>query len=83
MLLFSAITTLLLAFFEQTVVGASLWASGSLYQPGASGLKAALGWLVAPLVALPFVIRPLDPLALGDDAAAAAGVRVDATRTPR
>jgi iron complex transport system permease protein len=80
MLLFSAITTLLLAFFEQTVVGASLWASGSLYQPGASGLKAALGWLVAPLVALPFVIRPLDPLALGDDAAAAAGVRVDATR---
>ncbi|MDR5753405.1 MULTISPECIES: Fe(3+)-hydroxamate ABC transporter permease FhuB [unclassified Caballeronia] len=80
MLLFSAITTLLLAFFEQTVVGASLWASGSLYQPGAAGLKTALGWLVVPLVALPFVIRPLDPLALGDDAAAAAGVRVDATR---
>ncbi|SAL54098.1 iron-hydroxamate transporter permease subunit [Caballeronia terrestris] len=80
MLLFSAITTLLLAFFEQTVVGASLWASGSLYQPGAAGLLTALGWLAAPLVALPFVIRPLDPLALGDDAAAAAGVRVDATR---
>ncbi|EDT37242.1 transport system permease protein [Burkholderia ambifaria MEX-5] len=33
-----------------------------------------------PLVALPFVIRPLNPLALGDEAAAAAGVRVDATR---
>jgi iron complex transport system permease protein len=80
MLLFSAITTLLLAFFEQTVVGASLWASGSLYQPGAAGLKTALGWLAVPLVALPFVIRPLDPLALGDDAAAAAGVRVVATR---
>ncbi|SAL39832.1 Fe(3+)-hydroxamate ABC transporter permease FhuB [Caballeronia telluris] len=80
MLLFSAITTLLLAFFEQTVVGASLWASGSLYQPGAAGLKTALGWVAVPLVALPCVIRPLDPLALGDDAAAAAGVRVDATR---
>jgi len=80
MLLFSAITTLLLAFFEQTVVGASLWASGSLYQPGAAGLSIALGWLVVPLAALPFVIRPLDPLALGDDAAAAAGVPVDATR---
>ncbi|BBU32957.1 iron-hydroxamate ABC transporter permease (plasmid) [Burkholderia sp. THE68] len=80
MLLFSAISTLLLAFFEQTVVGASLWASGSLYQPGAAGLMSALGWLVLPLAALPFVIRPLDPLALGDDAAAAAGVPVDATR---
>ncbi|WP_143297336.1 iron chelate uptake ABC transporter family permease subunit, partial [Burkholderia pseudomallei] len=79
MLLFSAVTTLLLAFFEQTVVGASLWASGSLYQPGAAGLRDALRWLVAPLAALPLVIRPLDPLALGDDAAAAAGVRVDAT----
>jgi iron complex transport system permease protein len=80
MLLFSALTTLILAFFEQSIVGVSLWASGSLYQPGATGLKIAASWLVLPLIALPFVIRPLDPLALGDDAAAAAGVRVDATR---
>ncbi|WP_213781256.1 Fe(3+)-hydroxamate ABC transporter permease FhuB [Caballeronia sp. dw_276] len=80
MLLFSAVSTLLLAFFEQTVVGASLWASGSLYQPGAAGLKSALAWLVVPLVALPFVMRPLNPLSLGDDAAAAVGVRIDATR---
>ncbi|MFM0737977.1 Fe(3+)-hydroxamate ABC transporter permease FhuB [Paraburkholderia xenovorans] len=80
MLLFSALTTLILAFFEQSIVGVSLWANGSLYQPGAAGLKIAACWLVLPLTALPFVIRPLDPLALGDDAAAAAGVRVDATR---
>jgi iron complex transport system permease protein len=80
MLLFSALTTLILAFFEQSIVGVSLWASGSLYQPGAAGLKIAATWLVLPLIALPFVLRPLDPLALGDDAAAAAGVRVDATR---
>lgn len=80
MLLFSALTTLILAFFEQSIVGVSLWASGSLYQPGAAGLKIAASWLVVPLIVLPFVIRPLDPLALGDDAAAAAGVRVDATR---
>ena len=80
MLLFSALTTLILAFFEQSIVGVSLWASGSLYQPGAAGLKMAACWLVLPLLALPFVIRPLDPLALGDDAAAAAGVRVNATR---
>jgi iron complex transport system permease protein len=80
MLLFGALTTLALAFFEQSIVGASLWANGSLYQPGAAGLLGALAWLAPGLVALPFVIRPLDPLALGDDAAAAAGVPVDATR---
>ncbi|CAM2340065.1 Fe(3+)-hydroxamate ABC transporter permease FhuB [Burkholderia vietnamiensis] len=80
MLLFAALSTLVLAFFEQNIAGAALWANGSLYQPGASGLALAVRWLVAPLVALPFVIRPLNPLALGDDAAAAAGVRVDATR---
>ncbi|HDR8908791.1 TPA: Fe(3+)-hydroxamate ABC transporter permease FhuB [Burkholderia multivorans] len=80
MLLFAALSTLVLAFFEQNIAGAALWANGSLYQPGAAGLALAARWLVAPLVALPFVMRPLDPLALGDDAAAAAGVRVDATR---
>ncbi|MEO6919217.1 MAG: Fe(3+)-hydroxamate ABC transporter permease FhuB [Collimonas sp.] len=80
MLLFSAISTLVLAFFEQSIAGAALWASGSLYQPGADGLKSAIGWLLLPLAALPLVIRPLNPFVLGDDAAAAAGVRIDATR---
>ncbi len=80
MLLFAALSALLLAFFEQNIAGAALWASGSLYQPGAAGLALAARWLVVPLAALPFVIRPLDPLALGDDAAAAAGVPVDAAR---
>ncbi|AMP09861.1 fecCD transport family protein [Collimonas arenae] len=80
MLLFSAISTLVLAFFEQSIAGAALWASGSLYQPGASGLKTAMGWLLLPLLVLPFVIRPLNPLVLGDDAATAAGVRIDAAR---
>ncbi|WP_175725884.1 Fe(3+)-hydroxamate ABC transporter permease FhuB [Burkholderia ambifaria] len=80
MLLFAALSTLVLAFFEQNIAGAALWTNGSLYQPGATGLALAARWLVVPLVALPFVIRPLNPLALGDEAAAAAGVRVDATR---
>ncbi|WP_175750845.1 Fe(3+)-hydroxamate ABC transporter permease FhuB [Burkholderia anthina] len=80
MLLFAALSTLVLAFFEQNIAGAALWTNGSLYQPGAAGLALAARWLVVPLLALPFVIRPLNPLALGDDAAAAAGVRVDATR---
>ncbi|MDB5767962.1 MAG: fhuB [Collimonas fungivorans] len=80
MLLFSAVATLVLAFFEQSIAGAALWASGSLYQPGADGLKLAMAWLVLPLIALPFVMRPLNPFVLGDEAAAAAGVRIDATR---
>ncbi|WP_234745668.1 iron chelate uptake ABC transporter family permease subunit, partial [Burkholderia sp. WTPI3] len=76
MLLFAALSTLVLAFFEQNIAGAALWTNGSLYQPGAAGLALVARWLVVPLLALPFVIRPLNPLALGDDAAAAAGVRV-------
>ena len=80
MLLFSAISTMVLAFFEQSITGAALWSSGSLYQPGADGLKIAMAWLLLPLAGLPLVIRPLNPFVLGDDAAAAAGVRIDATR---
>ncbi|OUL83081.1 Fe(3+)-hydroxamate ABC transporter permease FhuB [Paraburkholderia hospita] len=80
MLLFSAVSTLTLAFFEQSIAGVALWASGSLYQPGADGLVTAVLWLLLPLAALPFVVRPLDPIALGDDAALAVGVRVDAAR---
>ncbi|WP_143134828.1 iron chelate uptake ABC transporter family permease subunit, partial [Burkholderia ubonensis] len=56
MLLFAALSTLLLACFEQNIAGAALWANGSLYQPGATGLKLAASWLVLPLAALPFVI---------------------------
>ncbi|MEM5365939.1 Fe(3+)-hydroxamate ABC transporter permease FhuB [Paraburkholderia azotifigens] len=80
MLLFSAVSTLTLAFFEQSIAGVALWASGSLYQPGAHGLLTAVLWLLLPLAALPFVVRPLDPVSLGDDAALAVGVRVDAAR---
>jgi iron complex transport system permease protein len=80
MLLFSAVSTLTLAFFEQSIAGVALWASGSLYQPGVDGLLTAVLWLLLPLAALPFVVRPLDPIALGDDAALAVGVRVDAAR---
>ncbi|WP_153101833.1 Fe(3+)-hydroxamate ABC transporter permease FhuB [Paraburkholderia hayleyella] len=80
MLLFSSITTLVLAFFEQSIAGVALWATGSLYQPGAAGLINASAWLVLPLCALPFILRSLDPLALGDDAAQTIGVAVPATR---
>ncbi|WJF91884.1 Fe(3+)-hydroxamate ABC transporter permease FhuB [Paraburkholderia bonniea] len=80
MLLFSAVTTLILAFFEQSIAGVALWASGSLYQAGAAGWLSAAAWLVLPLLALPLLVRPLDPLALGDDAAQAIGVQIPATR---
>ncbi len=65
---------------EQNIVGAALWTNSSLYQPGTTSLALAARWLGVPLGAWPFVIRPLDPLALGHDAAAAVGVRMDATR---
>ncbi len=64
MLLFAALSTLVLAFFEQNIAGAALWTNGSLYQPGATGLALVARCLVVPLVALPFVIRLLNPLTL-------------------
>ncbi|MDI9701402.1 iron chelate uptake ABC transporter family permease subunit, partial [Burkholderia cenocepacia] len=53
MLLFAALSTLVLAFFEQNIAGAALWTNGSLYQPGATGLAPAARRLVVPLAALP------------------------------
>lgn len=52
MLLFAALSTLVLTFIEQNIAGAAQWTSGSLYQPGATGLARAARWLVVPLAAL-------------------------------
>lgn len=79
-LLFSAVTTLVLAWSEQSIAGVALWSSGSLYQPGARGLLSALVWLLLPSAVLPFVVRGLDVLSLGDATAMMLGVRVDAVR---
>ena len=80
MLTFSAISTMTLVFFEQNIAGVALWASGSLYQPGAEGLQFAVAWMIVPVVALPFVLRPLGVMTLGDCSAASIGVAVDRTR---
>nr|WP_240324718.1 iron ABC transporter permease [Trinickia diaoshuihuensis] len=79
-LLFSAMTTLALAWSEQSIAGVALWSSGSLYQPGAQGLMSALVWLALPLAVLPPVVRSLDVLSLGERTATMLGVRVDAVR---
>ncbi|WP_038776925.1 iron chelate uptake ABC transporter family permease subunit [Burkholderia pseudomallei] len=65
MLLFSAVTTLLLAFFEQTVVGASLWASGSLYQPGVLPWPAVAVLLLAAGAAVLVVGASFGPVWIG------------------
>lgn len=79
-LLFSAITTLVLAWSEQSIAGVVLWSNGSLYQPGAQGLVSALVWLALPLALLPLLARSLDVLSLGEHTATMLGVRVDAVR---
>lgn len=75
-LLLSAVLTVMLALFEQDIAGLALWSGGALYQPGAAGLVEAACWLLPPLLVLPFLLRGLDALALGDDAATGIGVAV-------
>ncbi|WP_200945590.1 iron ABC transporter permease [Methylobacterium sp. Leaf456] len=75
-LLLGAGITIALALFEQNIAGLALWSSGALYQPGAEGLTVAALWLLPPLLTLPFLLRGLEALALGDDAATGIGVAV-------
>lgn len=75
-LLLGAGITVTLALFEQNIAGLALWNGGALYQPGADGLAEAALWLLPPLLALPFLLRGLDALSLGDDAATGIGVAV-------
>ncbi|WP_395664373.1 iron ABC transporter permease [Methylocella sp.] len=79
-LLFGSIVTFILAMFEQNVAGVALWSGGSLYQPGAAGLKSAALWALASLAPLPFLLRPLSALSLGDDVATALGAPVRPAR---
>lgn len=79
-LFFTAITTMLLVLNEQSTDGVALWSSGSLYQPGGAGVVSAGLWMLLPLAALPLLLRPLDVLALGDDAAATLGIAPSAIR---
>lgn len=79
-LLFGSLVTMTLALFEQNIAGVALWSRGALYQPGAAGLRTAALWLIPPLVALPFLMRSLGALALGDDAARSLGVAVPLVR---
>ncbi|WP_232630915.1 iron chelate uptake ABC transporter family permease subunit, partial [Methylobacterium sp. Leaf118] len=75
-LLLGAAVTVALALFEQNIAGLALWSGGALYQSGADGLAEAAPWLLPPLLAIPFLVRGLDALALGEDAAAGIGVAV-------
>jgi ABC-type Fe3+-siderophore transport system permease subunit len=79
-LFFSAITTLLLALYEQNITGVALWSGGSLYQPGGEGLITAALWLVLPLCGLLLLVRPMDIYALGDDQARSLGLPLGRAR---
>ncbi|MET0258161.1 MAG: iron ABC transporter permease [Methylobacterium sp.] len=79
-LLFGSAVTVVLALSEQNIAGFALWSGGSLYQPGAGGLRTAVLWLVVPLLAIPPLLRSLDALSLGDTAAASIGVAVAPVR---
>jgi len=73
-LLLTAITMMMLTIFEDDIASVALWSNGVLYQPGAAGLTTVTLWLGIPLFTLPWLLRPLEVSALGDDAARTLGV---------
>lgn len=79
-LLFGAIVNMLLTIFEESIAGVALWGNGSLYQPGAGGLVTAALWALPPLAVLPWLTRPLEVAALGDEVAATVGVPLGPVR---
>lgn len=79
-LLLAAVVGLLMVLFDQNVAGVALWSAGSLFQPGWTGVKASLPWFLLALALAWRGRRPLQLMALGDDAAAGVGLDVDRFR---
>ncbi|TCP11135.1 iron complex transport system permease protein [Crenobacter luteus] len=73
-LFFGAVVNMMLTIFEESIVGVAMWGNGSLYRPGAGGLTVAAAWALPPLLALPWLVRPLGVAQLGDAVARTVGV---------
>ena len=73
-------TWLLLQVELDTALFASAWGAGTLAGVSASGVGVGAVLIGALLAIVPFTARALHQLGLGDDLAAATGVRVTATR---
>lgn len=73
-LLFSAFSLMLMTIFEEDIASVALWSNGLLYQPDAHGLLTVMAWFCFPLLLLPWIIKPLEISALGDNTARALGV---------
>ena len=72
----AALTSILLLFFPWQTQGLFAWGAGSLNQAGLSGVLSLLPVLTLAVAAFAAFGSRLDVLQLGDDAAAALGVRV-------
>lgn len=73
-------TSLLLILFQEETTGLYAWGSGSLSQLSLTASLRALPLIALVLAATLLAARRLDVLGLGDDAAAAVGIPVRATR---
>ena len=80
MLALHALTMVLLVLFEQETTGMFAWGSGSIVQSGTRTVALATPVVLAGLAACVLVVRRLDLLALGDDAASVLGIDVRRTR---
>jgi ferric hydroxamate transport system permease protein len=76
----SALTTVLLLLNAEETVGLFAWGSGSLAQIGLGNVTQMAPVVGAGLLLLALLVRRLDILSLGDDAAAVLGVHVRGVR---
>ena len=79
-LLFSAMINMLLTIYQESIAGVALWSNGTMYQSGMGGLQSVALWLLPPLLALPFLVRPLETAMLGDEMSRALGVPLPLVR---
>jgi iron complex transport system permease protein len=75
-LMLSAVVGLVMVLFDQHIAGLALWSAGTLFQPGWRGVMASLPWFALAAGLAWRDRRGLQLLALGDDAAAAAGLAI-------
>ncbi|WP_255641075.1 iron ABC transporter permease [Isoptericola luteus] len=80
MLALHALTMVLLVLFEQETTGLFAWGSGSIVQSGSRTVALATPVVVLGLAVSMLLVRRLDLLALGDDAASVLGIDVRRTR---
>ena len=79
-LMLGAVTNFLMVVFSDRVQSVVLWMTGSLQDASWGKLNLILPYVLGGLLASVILVRPLDTLQLGEEAAASLGIHVERSR---